>query len=195
MQEWGAGGGLTVQMPGKAAPPAFVACIPSEEWLHKYANGIAVTRGPAKGHGGRPSTPTELKRKRGTDRPDRTPAKGTLAPVPAMDAAPIELTLEQAIERSCKAGAAWLSESDTLAVVVLRESIEVYLGVKADPKSKPTEVLAALQQVGRAGADCGFTPGERARLGLAEVTARSKMEELRARKVENEGPVGGAASG
>lgn len=138
--------------------------------------------GPKAGKGGRPPIPTERKRKRGTDRADRDGNPGTLQAVAPIDSADVlELTVEQALERSLAAGSHWISETDTTAVAMAREAAEFYAELKADPKTKPADRLAAFKVMQAAFTDLGFTPGERARLGLAEVTAVSKLEELRGR--------------
>lgn len=133
---------------------------------------------------GRPPRPTEQKRRTGNPGKRALPDKATLKAVPAVDADAVELTVEQAMERSVLAGKAWLAESDSVAVALLRESLELYVDLRNNPMSKPADVLAALKVVMSAASDCGFTPGERSRLGLAEVTAQSKLEELRARRTK-----------
>lgn len=141
---------------------------------------------------GRPPKPTEAKRRTGNPGKRALPDKATLKAVPPVDASAVELTVEQALERSVTAGQAWLAESDTVAVALLREALELYVDLRNNPQAKPADVLAALKVVMAAASDCGFNPGERSRLGLAEVTAQSKLEELRARrtKVADQGKAG-----
>ena len=134
--------------------------------------------GPAKGHGGRPPTPTEVKRRRGNPGKRPLPEKSPLKAVAPVDGSVAELTVEQALERSLAAGATWLAESDAVAVVLLREAMAFYVDLRNNPQSKPSDVLAAMKQVQACASDCGFTPGDRSRLGLAEVTARSKLDEI-----------------
>lgn len=133
--------------------------------------------GPQKGKGGRPPTPTEVKRRRGNPGKRPLPEQSPLKAVAPVDGSVAELTVEQAIERSIGAGH-WLGESDALAVVLLREAMEFYVDLRHNPQARPADVLAAMKQVGTFGADCGFNPSERSRLGLAEVTARSKLAEI-----------------
>jgi hypothetical protein len=137
--------------------------------------------GPQKGRGGRPPTPTERKRKLGNPGKRPLPEQSPLKAVAPVDSSVADLTVEQAVERSIRAGH-WLAESDALSVVMLREAMEFYVDLRHNPQARPADVLAAMKQVGSFGADCGFTPGERARLGLAEVTARSKLDEIAARR-------------
>ncbi len=131
---------------------------------------------------GRPPKPTEQKRRTGNPGKRSLPPKAELVAVPPVDAAVVVLTVEQALERSLAAGEVWLAESDAISVVLLREALEHFSEVKADPKSKPKEVQDALKLVGSFAADLGFNPGERARLGLAEVQAQSVAESIIARR-------------
>lgn len=140
--------------------------------------------GPQKGKGGRPPLPTEAKRRRGTARADRVRPSAELVSVPPVDASVVELTVEQALERSLLAGSHWLAESDALGIVLLREALTFYAELKADPKSKPSDVLAALKQVSSEAGTLGFNPSARSSLGLAEVKAASKMEQLRAQRAK-----------
>ena len=138
--------------------------------------------GPKKGKGGRPPTAIEKKRRRGTDRADRDGKPGELRAVAPVNTSDIlELTVEQALERSLTAGSYWISESDSTSVVAAREATEFYAELKANPQCKPSDRLAAFKVMTEAFRDLGFTPGERSRLGLAEVQAKSKLEELRER--------------
>ena len=137
---------------------------------------------------GRPPKPTEAKRKIGNPGKRALPDKAELVAVPPMEASVAEITVEQALERSLIAGSHWLAESDAMSVTLLRECLETYAELKADPKSKPSDVLAALKLAMSGAADCGFNPSERARLGLAEVKAASRMERLRA-QVAQRSPV------
>lgn len=139
--------------------------------------------GPAKGQGGRPAIPNEVKKRRGTARADRMP-KAELVAVPPVDGGLVEITVEQALERSLAAGEVWLAESDTLGVVLLREALEHYAELKADPKSKPADVQKALTLANTFAGGCGFTPATRTQMGLAEVKARSKLEDLRAKQAQ-----------
>jgi hypothetical protein len=134
--------------------------------------------------GKRGPAPKPAERKRATGNPGKRPlpAKSSLravAPVQSSDV--LALTVEQALERSLTAGAAWIAESDTAQVVVAREAAEFYAELRSNPQSKPADVLAALKAMESAFGRLGFNPGERSALGLAEVKAASKMEALRAR--------------
>lgn len=131
---------------------------------------------------GRKPKPTEQKRRTGNPGKRALPDKATLRPVPAMDASSLELTPLQAMERAHRAAAHWLAESDAPTVALARDALEMYAELRANPQAKPADVVAAGKWVQSLFGDLGFTPSERSRLGLAEVKAASKMEELRARR-------------
>ena len=128
--------------------------------------------------------PVERRRKLGNPGKRSMPAKGALRAVPAADASVLELTVEQAMERSLEFGASWLAESDALGLAVLREALDFYVELRNDPRSAPKDVMAALRAVSAEAGKCGFNPSDRGALGLAEVTARSKIEEMRERRTK-----------
>ena len=90
----------------------------------------------------------------------------------------------QALERSLVAGSHWLAESDAAAIVLAREALQLYGEVREDPKAKLSDIVAAGKWVQSCFGDLGFNPAERSRLGLAEVKAASKMEQLRAQRAK-----------
>ena len=136
---------------------------------------------------GRPPVPTEVKRKRGTARADRIPNAGNLAAVPAMPAPPVELDPADTIADVFEAARTWLATTDTVAMALLRESLE--------ERSSLREILMATQspdarkalrdldkQIISQLSALGFDPAGRARLGLAEVKAQSTLEKLKAQR-------------
>lgn len=129
---------------------------------------------------GRPTVPTEIKRKRGTARPDRSPNLGNLAAVPAVDAELTDLSTSDALARVLEAGVVWIASTDAPKVALLRESLEDYDRVRSAGDFK--QAMALRKQIAGLMADLGFDPSARARLGLAEVKAESKMEELRRKR-------------
>lgn len=139
--------------------------------------------GPRKGSGGRPAIPNEVKKRRGTARADRMP-KTELVAVAPVDGSVAEITVEQALERSLVAGSHWLAESDAVGVVLLREALEHFADLKADPKTKPGDIQKALALAMTFAGQCGFTSATRTSMGLAEVKAASKMEQLRAQRAK-----------
>lgn len=136
---------------------------------------------------GRPPVPTEVKRRRGTDRSDRTPVSGSLAAVPAMPSVPTDLDPESTLDSVFAAGQTWLAVTDTTALALLRESIEersslrqaVLLTNSADARKALRELDK--QIIGQL-STLGFDPAARARLGLAEIKAQSTLEKLKANR-------------
>jgi len=138
--------------------------------------------------GKRGPAPKPAERKRATGNPGKRalPERSQIRAVAPLDTLDVlELTVEQALERSLVAGAAWITESDLAQVAVAREAVEFYAELKADPKSKPSDVLTALKVMSAEFGRLGFNPAERTAMGLAEVKARSKMEELRDRRASS----------
>lgn len=130
---------------------------------------------------GRPPVPTEEKRRRGTLRADRHPIPTTtIEPLSAQ--APAQSTAD-ALEAVLGAGAHWLAATDAIAVSLLRDAVEDYAKLRRRRKGvTPKDVRDAGERVARLLSQLGFDPTARARLGLAEVKAISKLEELRARR-------------
>lgn len=132
---------------------------------------------------GRPPKPTEQKRLTGN------PGKRALAPatqlsaVPALDADPVDLDAEATVRGVLEAGRAWLAASDTLAVVMLREAIEEYAALRevvlATGAASERRALRELsKQIINQLSLLGFDPTARARLGIAEVKARSVLQQM-----------------
>jgi hypothetical protein len=132
---------------------------------------------------GRPPVPTERKRRTGNPGKRPLPATTELVAVDPVDPDVLDSAPRATLERGLLAGAAWLADSDSPTVFLARDALEFYADLRANPLSKPADVTAAGKWVQSLFSELGFTPGERARLGLAEVKAVSKLEELRARKV------------
>ena len=114
---------------------------------------------------GRPPTPTEVKRKRGTARADRGVPKNGLAVVTPI-ADEHELTVEEAMRRVLGAGVSWLASTDGPAVALLRDAVEDYARLRAIDGMPPKEVRDARAQVMALMSQLGFDPTARARLGL-----------------------------
>ena len=133
---------------------------------------------------GRPPTPTEVKRKRGTARPDRVANLGNLAAVPAVAAEPHDLDPAAVFELVMSGGRTWLAQTDSIALSMLRESLEERATLRAVViSSQSPDARKALrdldkQIIGQLSV-LGFDPAARARLGLAEVKAATKLEQLR----------------
>ena len=129
--------------------------------------------------------PVEKKRRRGNPGGRPMAKAGSLTAVAPVDTPEVlDLTVEQALERALDM-AHWIADTDTPQVATAREAAELYAELKADPKTKPADRIAALKTMSVEFARLGFNPGERAALGLAEVQAKSKLEELRDRTAAN----------
>ena len=145
---------------------------------------------------GRPVIPTEIKRLKGTLRADRLPPNAPLERLCEPLQAPIEplglsgqgLTFWEAVW-----GCNWISQkSDYFLVLMTAEGISEREGLRdlvaREPeKSKARSGLRELErQIISQLALLGFSPSDRARLGIAEVKKESKLEELLRRKAERE---------
>jgi hypothetical protein len=141
-------------------------------------------RGPG---AGRPTTPIEIKRRRGTA-PAVPPTNVVqLRPVEDMPEPPADLQFEgralwaQAWQR----GVVWLAPlSDTYAVLLacrladnLATAREVYSETR-DP-ADGRMITSFAHELASALASLGFDPSARTKLGVAEVTRVSKLAELR----------------
>lgn len=134
---------------------------------------------------GRPTKPVEQKRKIGTARPDRTPVSlGNLAAVPAVAPDPSDLDPASTFEQVLSDGRVWLASTDSVALAMLRESLEerrslreILLATQSPDARKALRELD--KQIISQLSTLGFDPTARARLGLAEVKAQSTLEKLR----------------
>lgn len=142
---------------------------------------------------GRPPVPNEVKRRRGTARPDRVPSVAAVVALPMAEGIPeppadFGLEARRLWERVWQAGITWIAPtSDAEAaeqacrladdVAIARERYRATRD-PADGRMVATfhrELSAAL-------ASLGFDPASRTRLGVAEVTRVSKLEALRAKR-------------
>jgi hypothetical protein len=147
---------------------------------------------------GRPATPIEQKRLRGTLRADRTPSGLTV--VPAVD---IELIADGPIVTALvEAGATpWIAQSDTPTVRLAQrlwddmERLRSALDDEFDPKVHAT-YIATVRELRSCLSLLGLSPSDRSRLGVAEVKARSKLEQLmdRRRRTADSSPTSSSRS-
>lgn len=132
---------------------------------------------------GRPPKPIEQKRALGNPGKRRLASGVELALVEPVERGPLEFRADELFDQVLGQGVPWLSRTDGPALVILRERLEerqmlrdaVMAGTgdrKAlrDLEKQITESLSVL----------GFDPAARSRLGLAEVKAASKLEQIRA---------------
>lgn len=138
---------------------------------------------------GRPPKPVELKRKLGNPGQRPLPKHNVVALAPAVlvPATPDPDTGEEFISRILATPAsAWIAESDRLGLLTLlrkgwdeRSQLERAVAAGAAPRKDlrdlDKQITAWLSLL-------GLSPTDRSRLGVAEVKARTKLEELRARR-------------
>lgn len=134
---------------------------------------------------GRPPRPVEQHKRSGTYRPDRH-GKTALAVVAPTEPALSELDPASVLDRVLATGAAWLAETDTVALALMREAIEERGDVRERALGGSVEARRELREldkqiIGQLSV-LGFDPAARARLGLAEVQAQSTLQKLQTRR-------------
>ena len=143
---------------------------------------------------GRPTIPTEQKRLVGTLRADRMPAKtkASLSLVPAADPAAHNRPPTSLVGDVYAAGSRWLASTDSLALALLRESLEEREALRAEIVSGMSEDRKGLRELDRQiilqMSALGFDPAARSRLGLSEVKAADKIDKLLDRKARRDVP-------
>lgn len=151
--------------------------------MPKVTEGVAVVA-----RTGRPPKPIELHRKAGTYRPARHASTTTAAEVAPIDPGTPALTgtPADALAAVLADGVSWLARTDAVALALLRSMLEERQPLTEQAAAGSTEARRALRaldaQVIALLAALGFDPASRGRLGLAEVKARGKLEELRERQ-------------
>ena len=136
---------------------------------------------------GRPPKPIEQKRKTGNPGKRALPKAGKLAAVPAVAPSPGDLDPAATFAQVVQDGRVWLASTDSVALALLRESLEERAELRAlvvaTQSAESRKALRELdkQIVGQLSA-LGFDPSARARLGLAEVKAATTLERLRANR-------------
>jgi Spy/CpxP family protein refolding chaperone len=136
---------------------------------------------------GRPPKPIEQKRRTGNPGKRALPAASNLAVVPAVEPAPLERSAAEVFSQVLADGVHWLGQTDSPTLVILREQLEEREQLRAivmesgrnDDRKALRDLEKAIRETLSA---CGFDPAARTRLGLAEVKAQSKLEELRDRQ-------------
>lgn len=146
--------------------------------------------------------PNEVHKRTGTFRADRHgETSGALALAPTYDKGLYELPPHEALERVLAEGSIWLAYTDSVMLALLRETLGLRVDLLERAKLGDLAALRGLslldERVHKMLSDLGFTPTARSRLGVAEVKARSKLEELRERasKVADKGSAGGQTKG
>ena len=143
---------------------------------------------------GRPNTPLELKRLRGTLRADRLPANAPLERLCEPLQAPLEplgLSEQGLAFWGSVWGCNWISQNSDYFLVLMtaeaiteRESLRELVAANPDNSKARSGLRELERQIISQLALLGFTPSDRARLGIAEVKKESKLEELLRRKAE-----------
>jgi hypothetical protein len=142
---------------------------------------------------GRPPVPAEVKRARGTARPDRMPDESNVLQLPgAIDTpqAPVGLGLEgMSLWKQIWEGALlWLSPRTDMAAIEeacrLEDDVAIArMRYRATSDPRDARALFALNKaLTSALSSLGFDPAARTRLGVAEVKAASAIEKLLERK-------------
>ena len=143
---------------------------------------------------GRPPIPLELKRLKGTLRADRLPANAPLESLLEPLQAPREPSglSEQGLAFWGSVWACnWISQKSDYYLVLLtaeaiseRETLRALVALEPENFRARSGLRELERQIVSQLALLGFTPSDRARLGLAEVKKESKLEELLRRKAE-----------
>lgn len=132
---------------------------------------------------GRPPKPIEQKRRTGNPGKRRLPSGAELVALPAIQREAVDLRADELLDEILAEGVPWLSRLDGPALSILRERLEERQGLR-DAVLAGTGDRRALRELERQITESlsalGFDPVARARLGLAEVKARSKLEAIRA---------------
>lgn len=133
---------------------------------------------------GRNPKPIEQLKRQGTYRPDRH-GPGKFESPPAELEPVARPTLQgraaEVYDQILGQGAAWLGRTDAIRLVMLRDSLaerERLLTIAEDSLEARRELRALNKEISEWLSALGFDPASRARLGLAEVKTRSKLQEL-----------------
>lgn len=98
----------------------------------------------------------------------------------------VELAPAETITEVFAAAKVWLAKTDTLALAILRETLEEREEVRERAVGGSSEARRELREIDKQiisqMSQLGFDPSARARLGLTEVRAKSKLEELRSKQ-------------
>lgn len=132
---------------------------------------------------GRPPKPVEEKRRTGNPGGRRLPERSALAAVPAATPEPVDLDVADTIDGVFAAGSHWLAATDVTVLALLRETLEerqALRGAVLAGHGDRKELRAVDKQVIELLSALGFDPTARSRLGLAEVKAATKLEQLKA---------------
>ncbi len=131
----------------------------------------------------RQKKPIEAHIRTGTYNATRHGSRASLAAVDPVDLAPYLQDAADTFRNVMEAGAPWFAVTDGVRLAMLRESLEERARLLPHAEAS-TETRKQLRELNKEISDwlsvLGFDPAARARLGLAEVKARSKIEEMQA---------------
>lgn len=142
---------------------------------------------------GRPAKPVEQKRALGNPGKRALPDESTVQLIPAVESIPepsrpLLKYGRELWDRIWNMGATWVSSNSDYELLLMtcelvdeRWNLRIQVMQAGDPKQRrglrelDRQIVANLSLL-------GFTPSDRSRLGVAEVKARSKLEELMSRR-------------
>lgn len=135
---------------------------------------------------GRPPKPVEQHKRTGTYNAAKH-NRGALVAVDPVDAKPHDMQPADIFADIMAVGAPWFAQTDGIRLAMLRESLEERARLLPVAEAS-TEARKQLRELNREISEwlsqLGFDPAARTRLGLAEVKARSKFEELEAKRAK-----------
>jgi hypothetical protein len=135
---------------------------------------------------GRPPKPVEEHKRTGTYNATRHGSRTALAVVEPAPVMPHESDPRDVFAQVMAEGVVWLGRTDLPSLAMLQSQLDERALLRADAIAGSTEARKHLRDLDRQIigllAELGFNPAARARLGLAEVKAKSKLEELRERQ-------------
>lgn len=141
---------------------------------------------------GRPAKPIEQKRRTGNPGKRPLPAAGSIALVPPLEVEAWEMSPSEALERVLTEGVHWIARTDSPHVALLLDALKLLDRAKA---GSVRDEIEAQKHVANLLGELGFNPSARSKLGLAEVKAQSKLEEIRARRSQRDAGVVDADNG
>lgn len=138
---------------------------------------------------GRPPVPIEVKRRRGTARPDRTPAPSNVVALPPANGVPpypadLGLDGRRLWDRAWNAALTWIALGTDAEQIEETARLADDLAAARKRYRATTDpadlraLVAASKQFTDALSALGFNPTARARLGVAEVKRVSALERL-----------------
>lgn len=140
---------------------------------------------------GRPPKPAEQKRRTGNPGKRKLPDLAAVTPLPASSPPdpprPLGAAGGALWERAWGHGRAWMAETDAELLMLTCEQLDerqaLRLKVLREGDWRERAALRALDKAVQDGLSMlGFTPTDRTRMGVAEVTVRSKLDDIANRR-------------